>query len=57
MRMLISLAWRNLFRNSRRTLLTAIVIGVGLACLMFQEGLIEGTLRSMLKPLDKVNTL
>ena len=35
--MLIKLAWRNLFRNKRRTILSGVAIGVGLAALMFSD--------------------
>ncbi|MDD4975282.1 MAG: ABC transporter permease [Bacteriovorax sp.] len=38
--MLIKLAWRNIFRNKRRTLLSGLAIGVGLASLMFADAVI-----------------
>ena len=37
--MLIRLAWRNIFRNSRRTILAGLAIGVGLAALIFTDAL------------------
>jgi ABC-type lipoprotein release transport system permease subunit len=43
------LAWRNTLRNRRRTLLTALVIGVGMAALMFVNGLVEGMKISMIR--------
>jgi ABC-type lipoprotein release transport system permease subunit len=38
--MIIKLAWRNIFRNKRRTLLSVLAIGVGLAAMMFADALI-----------------
>ncbi|MBF0299558.1 MAG: ABC transporter permease [Oligoflexia bacterium] len=38
--MLIKLAWRNIFRNKRRTILSGLAIGVGLAAMMFADALI-----------------
>jgi ABC-type lipoprotein release transport system permease subunit len=40
MLMLIKLAWRNIFRNKRRTLLSGLAIGVGLASMMFADAVI-----------------
>jgi ABC-type lipoprotein release transport system permease subunit len=40
MLMIIKLAWRNIFRNKRRTLLSVLAIGVGLAAMMFADALI-----------------
>ena len=36
------LAWRNIFRNKRRTIIAGIAIGVGLAALIFTDALIQG---------------
>jgi len=36
------LAWRNLFRNTRRTVLASLAIGVGLAALIFTDALMKG---------------
>ena len=38
----IKLAWRNVLRNKRRTIIAGIAIGIGLACLIFYDGLIIG---------------
>jgi ABC-type lipoprotein release transport system permease subunit len=43
------LAWRNLFRNKRRTVIAGIAIGVGLAALMFTDALIEGMMGSLVE--------
>jgi ABC-type lipoprotein release transport system permease subunit len=43
------LAWRNLFRNKRRTTIAGIAIGVGLAALIFTDGLIQGMKRTMIE--------
>lgn len=47
MKQIIKLAFRNLFRNSRRTFLTVLLIGMSLAALMFVDGLILGMTRTM----------
>ena len=36
------LAWRNIFRNKRRTYITGIAVAVGLAALMFLDALYIG---------------
>lgn len=36
------LAWRNIFRNKRRTIIASIAIGIGLACLIFYDALVIG---------------
>jgi ABC-type lipoprotein release transport system permease subunit len=38
----VKLAWRNVLRNKRRTVIAGIAIGIGLACLIFYDGLIIG---------------
>lgn len=43
----LTLAWRNTFRNTRRTVITGLAIGVGLASLMFTDALIIGTVENM----------
>jgi len=48
---LIRMAWRNLFRNARRTLITAASIGIGLAALLISVALVEGMLEQMTKQL------
>jgi ABC-type lipoprotein release transport system permease subunit len=42
MRTLMRMAWRNLFRNTRRTLITGSAIGVGLAALVLTLSFVEG---------------
>ncbi len=39
---LIMISWRNVMRNRRRTVITGIAIGVGLASLMFSDALFAG---------------
>lgn len=39
---LIKIAWMNSFRNARRTLLAGLAIGIGLAALIFTDGLMIG---------------
>jgi ABC-type lipoprotein release transport system permease subunit len=45
----IKLAWRNLFRNKRRTLIAGIAIGIGLASLIFVDALWIGMQQNMIK--------
>ena len=47
--MIIRLAWRNIFRNKRRTLLSVLAIGVGLAAMMFADALIISLGETMVK--------
>ena len=49
MRMLIKLAWRNIFRNKRRTLLSGLAVGMGLASMIFVFGVYDGMTRSMIR--------
>jgi lipoprotein-releasing system permease protein len=44
----LKLAWRNLFRNKRRSIIAGIAIGVGLATLIFTDALIQGMKRDMI---------
>lgn len=39
---LIKLAWRNIFRNKRRTIIAATAIGIGLTALIFMDALMIG---------------
>ena len=48
-RILIKLAWRNIFRNKRRTIIAGIAIGIGLAALIFVDALWIGMERNMIK--------
>ena len=43
------LAWRNIFRNKRRTIIAGIAIGVGLASLIFEDALIQGMKRDLIR--------
>ncbi len=45
----LKLAWRNLLRNKRRSFMTGIAIGMGLAALIFVDALIIGMERNMIK--------
>ena len=40
--LLVNIGWRNLWRNPRGTLLTALALGVGLALLLVSLGLLDG---------------
>ncbi len=45
------LAWRNIFRNKRRTFLSGTAIGIGLASLIFTDALVIGMKDSMISNL------
>ncbi len=45
----VKLAWRNIFRNKRRTLIAGVAIGIGLASLIFVDALIIGMKQNMIK--------
>lgn len=49
MYLFLKLAWRNLFRNRRRTLLTGIAMGVGLAALIFVDAFLQGLKENMVQ--------
>lgn len=49
MALTLKLAWRNLFRNKRRSIIAGIAIGVGLAVLIFSDALIQGMKRDMIQ--------
>ncbi|MEC4676801.1 MAG: FtsX-like permease family protein [Nitrospirota bacterium] len=49
MMMLVRLAWRNILRNKRRTLLSGIAVGIGLASIIFVQALFTGMLNSMVR--------
>jgi putative ABC transport system permease protein len=40
--LLVKISWRNLWRNTRGTLLTALALGLGLALLLISLGLLDG---------------
>ncbi len=46
--MLLKLAWRNMFRNKRRTFIAGTAIGIGLAALIFSDALIIGMKENMI---------
>lgn len=48
MLLLLKLAWRNLFRNTRRTLLSGLAIGAGLAALIFMDAFSRGMMENMI---------
>lgn len=39
---LLQLSWRNVWRNTRRTIITGLAVGFGLAALLFTESLMQG---------------
>jgi len=47
--MTIRLAWRNIFRNKRRTFIAGIAIGIGLAAMIFVDALWEGMEANMIR--------
>jgi ABC-type lipoprotein release transport system permease subunit len=46
---LLKLAWRNVIRNTRRTVLSGLAIGITLACMIFIDGIYIGMLESMIR--------
>ncbi len=46
--MLFKLAWRNIWRNKRRSLIVLISVMVGLIAIVFEDGLSNGMMRQML---------
>jgi ABC-type lipoprotein release transport system permease subunit len=46
---LIKLAWRNVLRNKRRTVLSGLAVGITLACMIFIDGIYIGMLESMIR--------
>ena len=53
--LLSTLAWRNLWRNPRRTLLTALALGLGLAFLLLSFGLLDGLHEQAITPIVRFN--
>jgi ABC-type lipoprotein release transport system permease subunit len=45
----VKLAWRNIFRNKRRTIIAGTAIGIMLACLIFYDALLIGMNENMIK--------
>lgn len=52
--MLLSLAWRNIARNLRRSLITVFAIALGLAALLFLWGFNDGIHNNMMRNLQQV---
>lgn len=48
MKMLLKLAWRNVLRNKRRTILSGIAVGITLASIMLIDGLYIGMIKGMI---------
>jgi ABC-type lipoprotein release transport system permease subunit len=48
MRFYLKMAWRNIFRNKKRTFLTGLIIAIGLASLMFTDAAIVGMKENMI---------
>ena len=46
---LAKLAWRNIFRNKRRTLIASIAIGIGLTALIFVDAFMIGMAETMIR--------
>jgi ABC-type lipoprotein release transport system permease subunit len=44
----IRLAWRNIFRNKRRTMIASLAIGIGLAALIFTDAFFAGMKNNMI---------
>lgn len=49
MKLYLKLAWRNIFRNKRRTFIAGIAIGIGLAALIYTDALMAGMTRNMIR--------
>jgi putative ABC transport system permease protein len=52
----IKIAWRNIWRNTRRTLITLGAISIGLAALIFFKGLMDGFHQQMIENSIKLHT-
>ena len=46
---LVKLAWRNIFRNKRRTLIASIAIGIGLTALIFVDAFMIGMSENLIR--------
>lgn len=53
--LVIKLAWRNLGRNLRRTLITVASIGLGMSCGLFFVSLAEGVYRKLIDEAVRIN--
>ncbi|HKK66229.1 MAG TPA: ABC transporter permease [Clostridia bacterium] len=45
----LKMAWRNIFRNRKRTFLTGLIIGIGLASIMFTDAIVVGMKENMIQ--------
>nr|MDA3832454.1 ABC transporter permease [Spirochaetales bacterium] len=45
----LKMAWRNIFRNRKRTFLTGLIIGIGLASIMFTDAIVLGMKQNMIE--------
>lgn len=48
MKFFLKLAWRNVFRNKRRTIIASIAIGIGLASLIVTDGIMIGMSKNLI---------
>src|SRR6056297_263981 len=48
MKFYLKMAWRNIFRNRMRTFLTGLIIGIGLASIMFTDAIVVGMKENMI---------
>jgi putative ABC transport system permease protein len=42
MRLYLRLAWRNIWRHTRRTIIIVVAMGLGLSLMMMYDGLVDG---------------
>ncbi|MGA1867932.1 MAG: ABC transporter permease [bacterium] len=54
--MTLKLAWRNLFRNKRRTIIAGTAIGIGLAAIIFVDALWKGMEENMIRTITATFT-
>ena len=52
MRTILKIAWRNIWRNQRRTLISMSAIGIGLTLVIFYSGLMAGEIGEATEQLD-----
>ena len=51
---ILKIAWRSIWRNRRRTLISMSAVGVGLLLVIVYSGLLSGVLRDAMEQLDNV---
>ncbi|MGA1839347.1 MAG: ABC transporter permease [bacterium] len=56
MLMTLKLAWRNIFRNKRRTFIAGTAIGIGLAAMIFVDALWDGMEENMIRTITSTFT-